>query len=115
MPGAVRSDGGGSVRVPAACCGGVGLKATRGRVRPGPYGVDVAGLGVEGALTRDVRDTAIRLDVLSPPWHGDLDESREDDVDRINQRFYEAARDKSTPDVLRESWSAAVTQLFPSK
>ncbi len=46
---------------------------------------------------------ALRDEEPAPPWHGDLDESREDDVDRINQQFYEAARDKSTPEVLRES------------
>lgn len=37
------------------------------------------------------------------PWSGDLDESNPEDVDRINEQFYEAARDKPTREVLRES------------
>lgn len=72
VPAALGSDGGGSLRIPASCCGLVGLKPTRGRVSPGPYGVDVLGLGIEGSLTRDVRDTAVLLDVLSRPRPGDL-------------------------------------------
>jgi amidase len=65
------SDGGGSIRIPAAACGLVGLKSTRGRVSPGPYNVDGAGLAIHGVLTRDVRDTAAALDVLAKPWPGD--------------------------------------------
>jgi Asp-tRNA(Asn)/Glu-tRNA(Gln) amidotransferase A subunit family amidase len=61
------SDGGGSIRVPAACCGVVGHKASPGRipvVRPGefPNGVDV-----EGPLTRTVADAALLLQVTSGP------------------------------------------------
>ena len=71
VPAAHGSDGGGSIRIPAAACGLVGLKATRGRVSKGPLGVDGAGLTVDGMLTRTVRDTAAFLDVLSRPWPGD--------------------------------------------
>ncbi|QDB80439.1 amidase [Georgenia wutianyii] len=71
VPAAHGSDGGGSIRIPAAACGLVGLKATRGRVSKGPLGVDGAGLTVDGVLTRTVRDTAAFLDVLSRPWPGD--------------------------------------------
>ncbi|HEX2363300.1 MAG TPA: amidase [Jiangellaceae bacterium] len=72
VPVAHGSDGGGSIRIPASVCGLVGLKPTRGRVSPGPHGVDGAGLAVSGVLTRDVRDTAVLLDVLARGWPGDL-------------------------------------------
>lgn len=71
VPMAHGSDGGGSIRIPASACGLVGLKPTRGRVSPGPYGVDSAGLAVHGVLTRDVRDTAMALDVIARDWPGD--------------------------------------------
>ncbi|HLV04577.1 amidase [uncultured Georgenia sp.] len=71
VPAAHASDGGGSIRIPAAACGLVGLKSTRGRVSKGPLMVDGAGLTVDGVVTRTVRDTAAFLDVLSRPWPGD--------------------------------------------
>ena len=72
VPAAHGSDGGGSIRIPASVCGLVGLKPTRGRVSPGPLGVDGAGLAISGVLTRDVRDTAAFLDVLARGWPGDV-------------------------------------------
>lgn len=71
VPVAHGSDGGGSLRIPASACGLVGLKVTRGRVSPGPFGVDGPGLAQHGVLTRTVRDTAAFLDVLARPWPGD--------------------------------------------
>jgi amidase len=65
------NDGGGSVRIPASCCGLVGLKPSRGRVSGGPIKGDVSGLPVEGVLTRTVRDAAAVLDVMAVPMPGD--------------------------------------------
>jgi len=71
VPVAHGSDCGGSIRVPAACCGLVGLKPTRGRMPEGPdVGERVSGLNVEGVLTRSVRDTARLLEVLAGPDPG---------------------------------------------
>lgn len=72
VPAAQGSDGGGSLRIPASACGLVGFKASRGRVSPGPHGVEGAALAIGGVLTRDVRDTAALLDVITAHWPGDL-------------------------------------------
>ena len=66
------SDGGGSVRIPASCCGLVGLKPSRGRISPGPLvGEGWAGLSTQGILARTVSDAAAALDALAGHLPGD--------------------------------------------
>lgn len=66
VPVAGASDGGGSIRIPAACCGLFGLKPGRGLVPSGPvHGELMHGAATDGVLSRTVRDTAAMLDVLA--------------------------------------------------
>ena len=63
LPAAHATDGGGSIRIPAACCGLFGLKPSRGRVPSGPTRTEGwGGLSVHHAVTRSVRDSAAILD-----------------------------------------------------
>ena len=66
------NDGGGSIRIPASCCGLVGLKPTRARVSTAPqYGDLMGGLVAEHVVTRSVRDSAAILDAIAGPVPGD--------------------------------------------
>ncbi|KAM3101705.1 amidase [Phormidesmis sp. 146-12] len=65
------SDGGGSVRGPAACCGLVGLKPSRGRISNAPVGDHMGGCAVNGTIGRTVADVAAFLDVTAGYVTGD--------------------------------------------
>jgi amidase len=67
LPFAPGSDGGGSIRIPAAACGLVGVKPSRGRVPAGSGIASLAGLGVVGPIARNVADAALLLDGMIAP------------------------------------------------
>ncbi len=72
VPVAHGSDGGGSIRMPASCCGLVGLKPARGRLTLGPADAEHwGGFSTDGVLTRSVRDTAVIIDWIAGPGCGD--------------------------------------------
>src|SRR5690242_7460318 len=71
VPVAQGSDGGGSIRIPASCCGLFGLKPSRGRISGAPMYGDPVGLGTAGPLARTVRDAAAMLDVMAGRAVGD--------------------------------------------
>jgi amidase len=80
------TDGGGSIRIPASCCGVLGLKPSRGRVSSAPF-TSLEGLSTAGPVSRTVEDAAALLDVLEgyepgDPWWAPPPERRFSDVVR---------------------------------
>jgi amidase len=72
VPFAHANDAAGSIRIPASCCGLVGLKPTRGRVSFAPVGGEMAGgLTIENVVSRTVRDSAAALDAINGSVLGD--------------------------------------------
>ncbi len=72
VPASHGNDGGGSIRIPAACCGLFGFKPSRGRVSASPFGDATCGPAINHALTRSVRDSALLLDISCRPVAGDF-------------------------------------------
>jgi amidase len=96
VPVALGGDGGGSIRIPAACCGVFGLKPQRGRVTSAPHEHLWWALGTAGPLTRTVLDSAVVYDVIR--GHVSVDRWQAGDVGS----FTEAAR--RAPGRLRVGW-----------
>jgi amidase len=103
VPAGLGGDGGGSIRIPSACCGLFGLKPQRGRVTNAPHEHLWFALGTCGPLTRSVLDSAIVYDVIrgtlpTDRWHAGETGS-----------FVEAARRE--PGRLRVGWSTKPVTL----
>ena len=108
VPIGIGGDGGGSIRIPSACCGLFGLKPQRGRVTTAPMEHLWWALGTAGPLARSVLDSALVYDAIRGTTEGELF-SAEDPV----TSFTEAAR--SEPPRLRIGWSTkpAIKGLRP--
>ncbi len=98
VPVGIGGDGGGSIRIPAACCGLFGLKPERGRVTTAPMEHLWWALGTAGPLTRSVLDSAIVYDVIRGTTEGELFRAEDPPTS-----FTAAAH--AEPEKLRIGWS----------
>lgn len=103
VPAGIGGDGGGSIRIPSACCGLFGLKPQRGRVTTAPHPHLWWALGTAGPLTRTVLDSALVYDAIRGNVPGDLYTAGE------TGSFVEAARRE--PGRLRIGWSTKAVSL----
>jgi len=110
VPVGIGGDGGGSIRIPSACCGLFGLKPQRGRVTTAPMEHLWWSLGTVGPLTRSVLDSAIVYDVIRGNTATDMFRAPEPATS-----FAEAAR--AEPARLRTGWStrSPIKGLRPDK
>ncbi len=100
VPFAEGSDGGGSIRIPAAACGLVGLKPSRTRVPSAPYaGTLVEGFASSGPMARTVTDVALGLDVMGGPAVGDPFRTA------LPEKSFSSAIGEALP-TLRIAWTA---------
>lgn len=98
VPAGIGGDGGGSIRIPSACCGLFGLKPQRGRVSSSPQPHLWWALGTAGPLTRSVLDSALVYDVVRGSMPGDRVRA-----DEPSTSFVDAALAEAQP--LRIGWS----------
>jgi amidase len=103
VPIGIGGDGGGSIRIPSACCGLFGLKPQRGRVSTAPHEHLWLALGTVGPLSRTVLDSALVYDVIRGNVEGDRFRAGE------SGSFVEAAR--RAPGRLRIGWSTKPVTL----
>jgi amidase len=107
-PVAHASDGGGSIRIPASCCGLVGLKASRARIPKGPYLSEIMhGFSTDGCVSTGIDDTAAILDALAQ-----LDPSGWYGVPKPAVSFLEQSRGK--PEKLRIAVATQGPMSYPT-
>ncbi len=119
VPIASASDGAGSIRIPAACCGIFGLKPQRGRISLAPHREHWNGLSVDGCVSRSVIDTALWLDVTSggseepgapPPPSRPFVESAKTAPDKLRIAYSTAAPRAAAPPTVSDVAKGAVAE-----
>jgi amidase len=120
VPIASASDGAGSIRIPAACCGLFGLKPQRGRVSLAPHLEHWNGLSANGCVSRSVIDTALWLDVVSggskepgapPPPERPFVEAAKTAPGKLRVAFSTAAPRAAAPPTVSEEAKGAVAEM----